>query len=277
MPAELSRDIIIMSGTWNGCSYCSTECKWNPRLFSRRNPMDDFLHNLRSGKLKQPDRGGRSYNDSQYKGSQRRNPMDRRKRDFDSKESFERLNAIKEVLESLSETQKRMAKAYEARTHAEERKARAMEVLAKNLYRMLNPEAEDVDALFALPEPEVIAPDEPTQAIEAETEAFDEDAASDTETTDEYLASDSKIGLDTNSEADADEEPDDNVGNLIEHKRLTGADRQAIYTLAEKMRQEGNSWENIARSVASKGYPTISGKGTWRGVMVKNIFEKLDA
>ena len=93
------------------------------------------------------------------------------------------------------------------------------------------------------------------------------------------LLPDSEIGLDTNSEADADadEEPDDNVGNLIEHKRLTGADRQAIYTLAEKMRQEGNSWENIARSVASKGYPTISGKGTWRGVMVKNIFEKLDA
>ena len=74
--------------------------------------MDDFLHNLRSGKLKQADRSNRSYNDPQYKGSQRRNSMDRRKKEIDA---FERLNAVKEVLESISETQKRMARAYEAR------------------------------------------------------------------------------------------------------------------------------------------------------------------
>ena len=69
--------------------------------------MDDFLHNLRSGKLKQPDRSGRTYGDPQYKN--KRNLMDRRKRDQDSKESFERLNVIKEILETVSETQKRMA------------------------------------------------------------------------------------------------------------------------------------------------------------------------
>ena len=85
--------------------------------------MDDFLHNLRSGKLKQPDRSNRPYSDPQYKGGQRRNAMDRRKKELDA---FERLNAVKEALESISETQKRMAEAYEARTRAEERKARAM-------------------------------------------------------------------------------------------------------------------------------------------------------
>ena len=44
--------------------------------------MDDFLHNLRSGKLKQSDRSNRSYGDSQYKGGQRRNAMDRRKKSW---------------------------------------------------------------------------------------------------------------------------------------------------------------------------------------------------
>ena len=72
--------------------------------------MDDFLHNLRSGKLKQGDRSNRPYD----KGGARRNMMDRRKGHYDNnKESSERLNAIKEVLEALTETQKRVAEAYQ--------------------------------------------------------------------------------------------------------------------------------------------------------------------
>jgi hypothetical protein len=127
--------------------------------------MDDFLHNLRSGKLKHPDRSNRPYSDPQYKGGQRRNVMDRRKKELDA---FERLGAVKEVLESISETQKHMVQAYEARTKAEERKARALEVLAKNLYRMLNPQAQDADELFtavapiqiSAPSGEIAAPQE---------------------------------------------------------------------------------------------------------------------
>jgi hypothetical protein len=49
--------------------------------------MDDFLHNLRSGKLKQPDRGRRDYTD--YKGPQRRAGNERRKPDYYAKVTSE--------------------------------------------------------------------------------------------------------------------------------------------------------------------------------------------
>jgi hypothetical protein len=208
--------------------------------------MDDFLHNLRSGKLKQHDRG-RSYNDPQYKGGQRRNThQDRRKKEL---EAFERLNAVKEVLEAISGTQSRIAEAYEARTKAEERKARAIEVLAKNIYRMLNPNADDADDLFA-PEPAA----EPLSEFASETVIEPDDAI---ETHNETSQTDTEI----------DAEP----------KKLTDSERQTLFKLISKMREEGNKWEQIARHIASKGYSTISGKGTWRGAMAKSLFEKMDA
>lgn len=215
--------------------------------------MDDFLHNLRSGKLKQPDRSGRSYNDPQYKGGPRRNVMDRRKRDYGNKESYERLEAIKEVLETLAETQKRMAEAYEARTQAEERKARAMEVLAQNLYRMINPEATDADALFSVPVPVPSSADVQTHGSD-------------------IPPSESEFG--TRTDRLAQDAPDkDNTSST----RLSTTDRQKVVSITEKMRKEGNSWEHIARHIAAQGFPTLSGKGFWRGVMVKNLYEKVNA
>jgi hypothetical protein len=198
--------------------------------------MDDFLHNLRSGKLKQQDRG-RSYNDPQYKSGQRRGTMDRRKKEL---ESFERLNAIKEVLGTISETQKSMAEAYAERTQAEIRKARALEVLAKNIYQMLNPNAKDADALFAA-EPVAAPAPQPIKTIEAPSDDAGADAAAATP------------------------------------KKLTAEQRQALFNLIGEMRDSGSKWEQIARHIASKGYPTISGKGTWRGVMAKNLYEKMIA
>ncbi|MGD9214447.1 MAG: hypothetical protein PVJ84_06520 [Desulfobacteraceae bacterium] len=208
--------------------------------------MDDFLHNLRSGKLKQQDRG-RSYSDPQYKGGPRRNThQDRRKKEV---EAFERLNAVKEVLEVISGTQKRMAEAYEARTIAENRKARAMEVLAKNIYCMLNPDAKDVDKLFDS-EPVVALTTEPVEEPVIEPDDQIESSAQPPET--------------------------QNVSN-DETKKLTESQRQTLYTLISEMRDGGSKWEQIARDIASQGYPTVSGKGTWRGAMAKNIYEKMNA
>lgn len=205
--------------------------------------MDDFLHNLRSGKLKQTDRSGRSYNDPQYKGGPRRNVMDRRKREL---ETFERLNAVKEVLETISETQKRMVEATEARTKAEERKARAMEILAQNIYRMINPGAKDADTLFSH-QPEIqptSAPPLPDQSISDESsaeEALEENAP------------------------DADSKSSG---------RLSSQDRDILIDMIGQMRADGQNWEKIARHIAAKGYPTASGRGTWRGITAKNLFDK---
>jgi hypothetical protein len=205
--------------------------------------MDDFLHNLRSGKLKQSDRSNRSYGDPQYKSSQRRNAMDRRKKELDA---FERLSAVKEALESISSTQKRMVEAYEARTRAEERKARAMEVLAKNIYRMLNPEAQDADELFASDSVSMIAP----PVNELATEEVED------------------------IEAEAEEEAEDGSDNPQRHK-LTEAERQRLFVIIDRMRIAGDNWEKIARHIASQGFSTISGKGSWRGVMAKTLYEKM--
>jgi hypothetical protein len=219
--------------------------------------MDDFLHNLRSGKLKQSDRSNRSYGDSQYKGGQRRNAMDRRKKELDA---FERLNAVKDALESISSTQKRMAEAYEARTRAEERKARAMEVLAKNIYRMLNPEAKDVDDLFASDPSPVIAPPMDAPIVEDSEEVSAE--------AEKVVAEAEKVV------AEAEEETEENLDDA-QPRKLNEAERQRLFVVIDRMRIAGDNWEKIARHIASQGYSTVSGKGSWRGIMAKTLYEKM--
>ncbi|MDA8138120.1 MAG: hypothetical protein M0036_05635 [Desulfobacteraceae bacterium] len=258
--------------------------------------MDDFLHNLRSGKLKQGG-GNRPYNDPQYKGGARRNPMDRRnKGHHDNKESTERLNAIKEVLENLDKTQKKMADAYIARTRAEERKARAMEILAKNLYKMLNPNAQDVDQLFAeepAPIPvreEVCAPVDSDSDRGNRNEDFDDeqdgnDASeprfSDSEEAYDEVSDEDEEDFNTDEELDADNEGGDDEdenenGDRPTKARLTEVDRHTLFSVIGQMREAGEGWEKIARHISAQGYPTISGKGQWRGIMVKTLFEKMD-
>ena len=74
--------------------------------------MDDFLHNLRSGKLKQSDRGRRDYSD--YKGPQRRAGNERRRTDYYAKVTGENFALVKDSLDSLAEQQKRIADALES-------------------------------------------------------------------------------------------------------------------------------------------------------------------
>jgi hypothetical protein len=240
--------------------------------------MDDFLHNLRSGKLKQGDRSNRPYGDQQFKGGQRRNMMDRRKPHFENKDS-ERLNAIKEVLENLADTQKRMADAYLARTRAEERKAKAMEILAKNLYRMINPNASagDVEALFgsesyAEPLSEEAAPAENIRPAEI-VDTLPDNMAEEREEED--------IFADDGIESEEIVDEHEGAGNEDDFSgapgRLTEVDRHTLYALINQMRAEGHGWEKIARHISSQGYPTISGRGNWRGVTVKTLFEKMVA
>lgn len=106
--------------------------------------MDDFLHNLRSGNLKQPDRNRRQYGDPQYKGPQRRTGAERRKRDQESGLQAEALVAIKELLKSILENQKRMSEVLEERNRAEERKAIALEQIAERLNKVIAPATVDV-------------------------------------------------------------------------------------------------------------------------------------
>jgi len=252
--------------------------------------MDDFLHNLRSGKLKQQGGGNRPFNDPQYKGGVRRTPMDRRnKGHHDNKESAERLNAIKEVLENLDRTQKKMAEAYAARTRAEERKARAMEILAKNLYKMLNPNADDADQLFAESPAPVQAPAEPAMPAQRKFSTKNRDELNDDTEDEPYSLEPSYAEVeDLDDPAEDDDSSDDDgamdandgesdvAGGSKPRGRLTEVDRHTLRAVINQMRESGEGCEKIARHIAAQGYPTISGKGSWRGVMVKSLFEKME-
>jgi hypothetical protein len=204
--------------------------------------MDDFLHNLRSGKLKQPDRTNRSFGDSQYKN--KRNVMDRRKRESEAKETSERLSALKEILESVAETQKRMVNYQQSRIKIEERKAESLEIIARGVYRLAFPQASDADDVFSAA---------PTMT-RTETETV------------------SDIGADVMA-VETESVKQENAN----HDRLDTDNRKEILDLIQAMRKDGNSWEKIARQIASQGIPTVSGRGSWRGVMVKNLYEKMNS
>ena len=180
--------------------------------------MDDFLHNLRSGKLKQPDRGRRDYSD--YKGPQRRAGNERRRTDYYAKVTGENFALVKDALESLAEQQKRIADALTARTDAESRIADALETIAARL---------------AIPG---ATADSPTPAAE---------------------------------ESDQTDPADDDWHSF--GSKLAEQDRPRLSQLIAVLREEGQSWEKIARHMIKKGVPTVSGKGTWRGTAVKKFWD----
>lgn len=90
--------------------------------------MDDFLHNLRSGKLKQQDRGRRDYTD--YKGPQRRAGSERRRTDYYTKVTNEHFMLIKSSLDKLAENQSQIAKSLARAEAADNRIADALESIA---------------------------------------------------------------------------------------------------------------------------------------------------
>jgi seryl-tRNA synthetase len=197
--------------------------------------MDDFLHNLRSGNLKQPDRNRRQYGDSQYKGPQRRTGAERRKRDEENGLQSEALVAIKELLKSILENQKRMSDVLEERNKAEERKALALEHIAARLNFM------------------------PASTVMAETagEELQEDESEEEEP--ERLQPKKSNPI--------------SIPIAIQTKNPLRIDDAGIEIC--RLRNEGFSYAKIADTLEAKGIPTVSGKGRWRGQSVQRLFLKV--
>ncbi len=123
--------------------------------------MDDFLHNLRTGKNKSYDRNRKPY-DNTYKSPDRQNIGDNRRRDvFQKSGSVEHLTAIKKLLEDLTETQKRLIEIEEKRAVFEERIAAALEMISMGA---------------AARKPEQESPTPQTETETAFSETPDEDA-----------------------------------------------------------------------------------------------------
>ena len=192
--------------------------------------MDDFLHNLRSGKLKQTDRGRRDYSD--YKGPQRRVNNDRRKTDYYAKVTNENFALIKETLDALSDSQKRIADAMMERGKAESRIAEALEDIAE-MMKGQRPEAED-----SISQP---------------------DGASNN------MVSDSRPDSSGAATEFSDIHPDSEEGTRFE-------DKPDLIGTISTMRDQGDSWEKIARYFDEQNIPTVSGKGKWRGPAIKKYW-----
>ncbi|BBO79865.1 hypothetical protein DSCO28_04310 [Desulfosarcina ovata subsp. sediminis] len=196
--------------------------------------MDDFLHNLRSGKLKQPDRGRRDYTD--YKGPQRRTTgNDRRRTDYYAKVTNENFALIKETLDVLSENQKRIADTITAQTKMEERIANAIEALVTMMGRQWGHEGplpQGVETVGRPPQGDTAEP----LPVSAPAAAKPQASATD------------------DSDANEDEPP-------------------SLIDMIANMRTEGDSWEKIARHFDNQQIPTVSGKGKWRGPAVKKFWD----
>ncbi len=93
--------------------------------------MNDFLHNLRSGKFKRNDRSNRSYRDPQHRGSQWRGDADGRKSPHHA--SNDVVLEINKALKDIAASHRRFADAYESKVRADERGAAAMESIAEFL------------------------------------------------------------------------------------------------------------------------------------------------
>ncbi|MBU1180783.1 MAG: hypothetical protein ABIJ52_02255 [Pseudomonadota bacterium] len=119
--------------------------------------MDDFLHNLRTGK--RFDRN-RKPHDGKFPGPDRQRNRDSGDGAFLKAISGEHLPALKMIMEGIANNQKRIADAAERRVAAEERKAAAMETIAKHIKGLFSAgvtqKEEDLQVTELLPEKEPV-------------------------------------------------------------------------------------------------------------------------
>ena len=199
--------------------------------------MDDFLHNLRTGKNKPYDRNRKQFDNNGYKNPERQGVNDnRRKEPFQRPSAVDPFPAIKTILCDISEGQRRLTEIFERRVTAEERMASALEIIASGF---LNKNAEFIPT-SSHPQ---IASDSPIlpEIIEPES-VFQPETAS-------LTAS----------------------GEIYDNDDTAGSERKGIVDMIIAMRKEQMSYEKIARTLESQGIPTFSGKGAWHSQTVSKL------
>jgi hypothetical protein len=185
--------------------------------------MNDFLHNLRSGKFKRNDRSNRSYKDPQHRGSQWRGDTNGRKSPHHASGDVE----INKALKDIAASHRRFADAYESKVRADERGAAAMESIAEVLM----------------------------QRFGSDLESIEEDRV----------------------DSESKSEPDTPAIHAEQTVKATDFDREKLLTNISDLRKEGMSFEKIAQHLESRGVPTLSGKGTWRGPGISKLCKELQA
>ncbi|MEE8430355.1 MAG: hypothetical protein V3S16_03825 [Candidatus Desulfatibia sp.] len=105
--------------------------------------MNDFLHNLRSGKFRQNERSGRSYKDPQHRRSQWRGDADGRKSPHHA--SSDIVLELNKALKDIAASHRRFADAFETIVKADERRAAAMESIAEFLKQRFGSGLESIE------------------------------------------------------------------------------------------------------------------------------------
>jgi hypothetical protein len=208
--------------------------------------MDDFLHNLRTGKNKPFDRNRKQFDNNGYKGSERQGPNDnRRKEAFQRSPPVDHFPAIKLLLGNITDGQRRQAEIDDRRATAEERIASALERIAsvfleKNLASAVAGQEKKTrrDSRIV---PEAVKPACVSQPAvpDAVSGAVKADSAADV--------------------------------------LQPGVDRESVIERIGAMRKEAFSYEQIARMLETQGIPTFSGKGAWHSQTVSKLCHQFHA
>lgn len=201
--------------------------------------MDDFLHNLRTGKNKPFDRNRKQFDNNGYKNPDRQGPNDnRRKEAFQRTPPADHFPAIKKILGDISDGLRRQSEIDDRRAAAEERIASAMEKIASSFSK--KNAAAPVAGIENTIEPDLrqfAETEKPVRVFQSATL----DAVSAAENTD-----------------DADT-----------FKPAT--DRKSVLDRIGALRKENLSYEKIARTLEAQGIPTFSGKGAWHSQTVSKL------
>jgi len=214
--------------------------------------MNDFLHSLRTNKDKRYDKSRRNYDSPSYRQNDRMNNSERRRKNAYRPQQNEQTQAyaainkllptIKTLLESQNEDRKKLIV-------AEERKAAAMESIASLLKQISGGAA---DALPVLESIESFCENDACEPVEDETTPVPEDA-----------------GLTA-----VEQQQDAKAEKPAEEKAAPGTkQKQDLVPMIKSLREQGYSYEKIARHLEENNIQTVSGRGKWRGQAVSKLIQ----
>lgn len=214
--------------------------------------MNDFLHNLRSGKMQRPERHRKPYAGHQKTGHERGKAKDFRNGRYGKNIEAEKLNKITQIIASIAESQKLIAASQERKAKAEERKADILESFVELIKQIVSPDS--------------LKPDS---------------SKPDSSKTDSSKTDSSKIDSSKTDNKSADLEtnlaPEVMLQKIDQPEKPNDANKKKTLELIHSMRKDGVSYEKVANYLDSNKIPTFSGRGKWRGQTIHRLCNKVPA
>jgi hypothetical protein len=203
---------------------------------------------LRAKQNKRYDGNRRQYPNSQYQD--RRGGKDNRKQQFAVASAVETLStaltenlpALKTILENISVNQEKLARAEERRAKAEERKAAALESIVEYAGKLVG-SGLNLPLVGKVDLKSEISPKVDVEQDFVETE------------------------VDVEIEEACEKNEDDEFSEDFT--------RDDILNMICGLREEGLTYDQIAKQLEDESVPTFSGKGKWRGQTIHRLYQKM--